>query len=152
VDRTIVRNPIQKGDADRELQKIQTESCQAEQRIRKLKDLIQAAKTRDIVEDEQAVQIRREIERIEGEITEEKERKKSLRAEIARAKGDSESGKREDWTVAALRMVSSDSDDEKSGYLRVLLEENKMLKEEIARVDFMLYGRNGKYQFWRQRR
>jgi hypothetical protein len=163
--RAVVRDPIQKGTADHELQKIQAESCEVEHRIRDLEGLIRKVKSRELpsietsdpaeheqIDGEIRERQRREIERIEGQIDRERQRTRSLREEIARAKGDGESGDREDWTVTALRMVASGSDEEKRRCARVLLEENRALKEEIARIDFMLYGRSGKYQKLRAKR
>jgi hypothetical protein len=38
---------------------------------------------------------------------------------------------------------------ERHAEVAALRVENKSLKKEIARVDFLLYGRNGKYQMWK---
>jgi hypothetical protein len=38
---------------------------------------------------------------------------------------------------------------ERRAKIAALLQEEKRVKQEIARLDFMVYGRSGKYQKWR---
>jgi predicted nucleic acid-binding Zn-ribbon protein len=49
------------------------------------------------------------------------------------------------------KLLNSMTDQQKAAKLTSLRKENTSLKREIARLDFVLYGKNGRYKMWKSR-
>lgn len=54
-----------------------------------------------------------------------------------------------DYQNETLMILMEKSEEEKESYVEQLQSENMRLKKEISRLDFAVYGRNGKYRNWK---
>jgi hypothetical protein len=93
---------------------------------------------------------------LEEQLRAEVDRGRAINAAIVRAKEEAEQAIRTSKKTAPKTRigkkrsrVGSLSTGVRHTRVATLRAENKSLKKEIARVDFLLYGRNGKYQMWK---
>jgi hypothetical protein len=96
---------------------------------------------------------------LEGQLRAEVDRGCAIDAAIAQANGEAERAptrlkgtrtkRQTSKAQTATRRSTSLSTTDRQARVAALRFENRSLKKEIARVDFILYGRKGKYQMWK---
>jgi hypothetical protein len=155
--------------AELEVKRLDDESTAARRRIEQLQRLIEKVRTHGppsigdgTPPQRSAAELRarhdRRLEEIEREIAQEKVKRRKLRESLARMQDATMSAATpfleegaNAWTVEVARLLAEGTEQERRQYLARLMRENARLKAEIGRIDFVVYGRAGKFQKWRRR-
>jgi hypothetical protein len=160
---------ITDGALDLELNGIERECRVAESRIRDLKALLEKIKLQptesmasgsssdlvssSVIENLKEVHYR-EMARLNNLILDQENRSRKVQRKLKRDTEASlniyqEQIDRADRENQTWTLLSEGNEDQKEFHLNGLRNENWRLKAEISRIDFLLYGRRGKYQKWR---